>query len=218
MGVDAIIYAVSEIPLSDREVLTLSVDLAEAVGPGFFSLDPQGRYGDEPRHALSRVRRSSYLEELQPPPEPGAEILEVNTLSRFYGEGYERGNFTDISAVCDWLTYRGLTVYYGSDSGGGISLWSARREKLWKHWAVNGGRPYREGFGQSSKEHQRICTFCDRPLTQNGWGAGFAHYTCRSCFRDDRTNDSGKTWIVRRGNEEIDPTKERCPFPSERMR
>lgn len=205
MGIDLLLYTHTSQILSDQEILVLSREIAEAVGPVRFSLSPDGKWGGH--HALYRRvwEEDSYIDRL---PQLGT-ILVANVLHRHYGIGYERGPFPIIAAICEWLQRRVGDVYVGGDCGVGVRLWTDQREELWAHWTEHGGRPYFREWDRDSDEYERVCVFCRTPMNRNGWGPKFALYRCISCGREDKTNDSGATWDVTRNGNVVDPLLEK---------
>lgn len=188
MGVDVEIVCVPREPMDEDSILAASRRLANCIGPEFF-------WVREGEHAL-------YME--------GGE-LHVNTLSRYYGIGYERGDFTKIAAVCDWLESECGEVFYGSDheSRENFRQWSSLRGELLAHWRKHGDVPY---YGDSwmSTRFARKCGLCDVQMTGRGGGGRSAFFVCVYCGRRDRTTDDGKTWTCQRGKEDIDPNEKRA--------
>lgn len=127
MGIDAVILCTPRKVLTTDEILDASRRLVRAVGADFFWF---GLEGD--RHALQLVERGEYDWGVY---ESGAkQVLSVNTLSRYYGPGYERGNFLKIHGVCEWLEVNVGPVYYGGDSYDELSRWTECAEEYIAHW------------------------------------------------------------------------------------
>jgi hypothetical protein len=190
MGVDAMMFVGVKRAMEPREINRLSADMVEAFGDQFNIYRPGNEYRDEPRHALSDVKTSPYYEA----DDIGdcfkrndvAQWLEVNLFGRYYGEGYERGDFPFLYALAKWLDARlpGCVILYGGDSDDRYEPFDAkRREELFAHFAKNGHRPYRGGFGRFTGDTSRpVCEFCaGTPMTNYGGGRGDTFYSCDGC-------------------------------------
>jgi len=71
----------------------------------------------------------------------------VQTLSRYYDEAYERGNWPDIYAVIMLLKHQfpWCTVHYGSDSTDDCPEVTADYlADTWAHWASDDGDAYHD--------------------------------------------------------------------------
>ncbi len=97
-----------------------------------------------------RVEDSNYSYSYLPDNLPhAATVLHVRMNTPYYGPGYERGNWSEIAAVLEFLSHRipNGRVWYGRDDGDWVSeVTRASLDELWKHWAENGGRPYYRKF------------------------------------------------------------------------
>lgn len=197
MGVDAMIYV--ELPqgveYNDDTLRQLSFDICEAVGHRAFWFDK-----DEDKHALRFCGRDD-AEGLE---QTTGQLIDVHTLSRYYGPFYERGPLQDFVMIAEWFERRipGCKVFYGGDSGG-VSLFDkAERDKLLDHWATVGHKPYtgcggdrmaRGGYGTDGIQNP-TCEFCRHPMTRYGYGFGYGMFTCDGCKASLTTRDGGKTW------------------------
>ena len=78
--------------------------------------------------------------------------LEVRTLMRYYGPGYERGHWPDIKAMGDWLANTlgdSAEVRYGGDSADEwdeLTPWPEARAECEAHWQAHANEPYRRAF------------------------------------------------------------------------
>lgn len=133
---------------------------------------------------------------------PGEHMLQVRLFTRYYGEGYERGDLWGILATAAWLDQNipNATVYYGGDSSGVLIEpfgWQ-ERVKLVKHWATVGHEPYNRGFDtdlSGRKIERPICDMCNVPLIRYGWGPdGFGSFSCSGCGLKLVTRDEGVTF------------------------
>lgn len=108
-------------------------------------------------------------------PELGG-VVRVNTLGRFYGPGYERGDFPLLRMLAEALEYifrkHSPEVYYGGDDGRVALFDCPAREKLTQYWLEHGGAPYYRGpTGFNDDPYPPTCLRCQIPMAQNGWGA-----------------------------------------------
>lgn len=179
MGVDAVMSVDPACHLDAPALRRLSYELVAAIGPGPFWLD---RVRD--RHALEFDK---------------AGFIDVNLAGRYYGEGYERGNWPDYGAIMRFFRLRlpGCTIYYGGDSDPDEppAFTEADESRMWQHWATVQGRPYRDGFSSLNDDgiETPSCEFCRVPMVRNGWGGGFASFYCY-CGLALTTRDGGFTW------------------------
>lgn len=132
----------------------------------------------------------------------GFTVLDLDSYSRCYDKGYERGNFIKIYMSLRWVrsNINDAEIYYGGDCSDKeyLSIMTIEdQEDLLKHWAKDGHRPYRSGF--NDKIADRFCPNCkvDIPLTQFMWNGkeGGAFY-CLACDFKEETKDAGKTWAT----------------------
>ena len=204
MGVDAVIRVVVNDPLDAVAMRQVSADLVEAFGERHFWLWRPGEYDAYPdgRHAINAVEPDDGDFGLS-----GAQVLDVNVSSRYYGPGYERGNWPLIDGVCQWLGLRlpAAQVFYGGDSGSELALVTPEfREFMWRHFTAVGHTPYREMF--TYEVGKRCCAFCaDRPMEHYGFGGGglYAAWRCGGCGLDEVTRDGGLTWMLKKDAETL---------------
>ena len=95
---------------------------------------------------------------------PDEQFVKINLMTRYYGEGYERGDLSLIIMVAKWLDYHlpGGAVWYGGDSPEGTNLKSfdeKMRYKLMLHFFDVGHKPY-TGKAYSLYDKQALCDFC----------------------------------------------------------
>lgn len=74
------------------------------------------------------------------------DVIELNTLWRYWGPGYERGPWISIAGVIKTTKMMtGLPVHYGSDIESDIKLMTKERmREYWKHFTGPNGNDYRE--------------------------------------------------------------------------
>lgn len=196
MGIDIGMFAKvkgKENHLTEKQVKHLSYRIADAFGYDWFWIEREGNgeaYG--PRHALTIVKEftqdgdSVYADDEN-------QIIEVGTLNRYYGEGYERGPLPLIVSVAVWLELNipHSEIYYGGDSSVIVSeLFDKKaRSKLFRHFAKHGHLPY-----VSDGNNSMICDFCEEPMTQYGYGQSYEAYVCRGCGYHKETHDKRESW------------------------
>ena len=80
------------------------------------------------------------------------QTIEVKTLWRYYGIGYERGPWPEIKEQGDWLAVRlgeRYEVRYGGDSADEweyLQPWTDARKEIDVHYETHGHEPYRAFF------------------------------------------------------------------------
>ena len=196
MGVNAEMAFAVPSGLSERELCRLSYEAYSAFGASPFWLGyPRNR------HAFTLPAENEWRSVDAP---DGWHVVFVNLNGRYYGPGYERGDWSTYSGIGRWLRHRlpGCIVYYGSDMGDVLSeLTELVDGEMWQHFADNGGRPYREGFHHVFSEDIPTpeCPYCLEPMVCNGGGGGgrAAFYYCY-CGYDRETRDGGSTWTARK--------------------
>jgi hypothetical protein len=210
MGIDAEMFVRVKREVSDNEVRSLRRKLATSFGPERFWIFNNGGSGeaplDEPDWDLGPVKRRHCLERVPSytqdgddiVPEPGETFLRVYIASRFYGDGYERGDLPTILAVARMLRdLTGGAVWYGGDSSGvcAVELTPKAEAELWALFCSDGGQRYYErDFGGGVTRPD--CDFCAAPMTANGGGPdGWAAASCLSCGAVAETHNAGATWF-----------------------
>jgi len=131
MGVDAVVYVQLEETISNEELAMLSSDIVEA----FYSVE----FTTNKEYGWSPLTRDT----------EGRNALQVFWALWFYGPGYERGDWPNISGVLDWLQGRfgeKATVLYGGDCGNipeDLRQWTPEHKaEIWEHFIEHGHRPY----------------------------------------------------------------------------
>lgn len=125
------------------------------------------------------------------------EFLSVNTWQRWYGPGYERGDWPSLSMAIRWLLINvGPDVYYYSD-------YAERRPEntitfsdlaeLDGHWAHVGGLPYRGYLNKSSvrSDEETGSDCCGFPTEARSWGPDGVGYYCPSCGKRNGAYQDG---------------------------
>lgn len=187
MGVDARMTVKVPQRLTEEEVRRLAADLAEAFSRKPFWIQPPGpqAWKAEGQHALA-LRSSGTV---------GC-VLTVNLCGRFYGVGYERGDWPTFAAITHWLRLRlpGATVFYGGDGDERLEEMSLEFETVvWAHFAQHGHRPYTGAFSMPGDPTPPICGFCRVAMHGGSWGPGpIVGFSCPSCGFKSETEDMGK--------------------------
>jgi hypothetical protein len=73
-------------------------------------------------------------------------IVELSTMQRYYGIGYERGPWPSIYGAIRLMqtAFPGCPIYYGSDSGGdGLEVDEEFLDGMWAHFLGPNGDDYR---------------------------------------------------------------------------
>lgn len=200
MGIDARIFVTYKGDATAADLKRWSWEIGAAFGADYFW---RSKHQDYAHHNISRATEISQDHRdasKDVKPVQGESLLEVHVGTRYYGEGYERGNLPFILSVLEWLEakFPGGTVYYGGDSSGVLiePFPKAARDALFKHFAGEHGADYRKGWGAlaASGTLSRHCDLCDHGMGQFGYGAGFAVFRCLGCGKQEETRDGGKTW------------------------
>lgn len=123
------------------------------------------------------------------------QFIEVHLFTRFYGPDYERGDWTLIRSVAEFLevAFPGAQVWYGGDSSGVCAelLDAEARDTMNAHFYGCGHEPYRGYFGRTGPPAE-TCAFCaDRPMNNVGGGQGSTFWQCDGCGLE-RTTEPGK--------------------------
>lgn len=124
----------------------------------------------------------------------GEQFINVNLSGRYWGPGYERGNWPIIKAVAEWLETRipQGEVWYGGDSSG-ICLERfdmTKRAEFSLHWALNGRRPYVTFGGRVGSSV--ACPHCNAPLANCGGGQSYDFLWCDGCDRRASKHKDGR--------------------------
>lgn len=118
------------------------------------------------------------------------QFIKANLYHRYYGEGYERGDWPKLRACIFWLTVRipAGEVWYGGDSSGICAKYADKSflDAMDLHWAVHARRPYVR-YESSFKPFLHgqvpvpICELCEVPMADCGGGGKFTFYWCDGC-------------------------------------
>lgn len=199
MGIDAEMYVSTSKKYSEEELKELRWKLGQTFQPNNFSiyLDYQNEIWSHSLVSVNEIHQDG--PEIYP--NENEHFIQVNLSTRYYGRGYERGDFVLIYSVARWLETNivDAKVFYGGDSSGVLhkSFSHKEREELMSYFLTN-NRDYfssRRSVFDSKKKHPNCPNSgCNYALVQNGGGNTFILYTCHCCGREVWTHDNGKIW------------------------
>lgn len=202
MGVDATIVVRLSGKADAERVRKWAYRMGDAVGADFFWRDRA-----EGQHNLTVVDpvEQDYL--LESIPAGDGDVLRVNTRHRYYGPGYERGDWPRLAGLLGWLNFNlpAAKVYYGGDSGGRLGLADGDfLDEMWAHWAEHGRLPYAYNGPEQERRWNRgvfpawpTCELCHVKMSQYGFGGSYAAFHCAGCGHDLHTRDNGATWTTK---------------------
>ncbi len=134
-------------------------------------------------------------------------LLEVALWGRYYGPGYERGDWMSIISIAEWLeqAIEGAEILYGGDGGEELKPFcAAERAKLKAHAFGRESRDYFENRSSSISRSDKmklpeslLCELCvpeEYVPQQFGFGGNYAMYSCAVCGEKFQTRDGGETW------------------------
>jgi hypothetical protein len=119
-------------------------------------------------------------------PRKGETFVRVRLWTRYYGPGYERGNFRlihDLAEVLETI-FPESEVWYGGDSSGVLAepFHAVARRKMRDHWLKHANAYYRQmgsmmGSGGRGADAPQ-CRKCQVPMSQYGFGGAYAAFSC----------------------------------------
>lgn len=197
--------------LTQEQVNRLSYEIGTAFSDDFFlTMNPQQGVFKETRRALEIMKpvAAEELDDRGLSPEfankvvwtqDGDEIvaaddeqfIKVNLYGRFYGKGYERGDWPRLRACIFWLQTKiaGAEVWYGGDSSGCCAerADAGFLHDLDLHWVMHARRPYvrhDSGFKLGMPKDSivpPVCNLCDVPMAECGGSRDFSFFWCDGC-------------------------------------
>jgi hypothetical protein len=223
MGVDTRILIKVTDPdewLDAASLRSLSTKLTSIIGADHFFLQPE-----KDRHALSFVEEkfrhytTKYPDDFQDddgkplyPPghpvvfwqdgddivaQPNEQFLECHMGTRYYGEGYARGDWKTISFVLKWLLLNipSSEVWYGGDSSGCVleKMTTRRINAITKFFFDSGHETYSRHFNRGPSYK---CQFCQCNVSDTGGGGDISFWYCPGC------DSNWVTYNSTRGNPE----------------
>jgi hypothetical protein len=190
MGIDAEMFVRTKNKRTPQEVRKLAYKLAAAFGHESFWIWRPGEssFNEEGRHCLEIVE--VYEQDGDDiVPEPGEQFIRCYPGTRYFGEGYQRGNIRLLCDIAEWLEGNlGGEVWYGGDSSG-VCAEKFDQEARQKHKRLffESGKTWLLGFSNALGDTPRpTCDFCTVPMTQTtfaGRGNPKANnvFTCLGC-------------------------------------
>lgn len=197
MGVDAEMFVRTRQNYTGEQVRKMAHNLAEAFGHKRFMISRPGEWDFYPngKHCLELVDEYEQDGPSEFPAE-GEQLIQVNLYTRYYGRGYERGDWPFIYSVARWLEARipDAKVWYGGDSSGVLAypLDDATKDELWTLFCGVGHEPYTHFFGRQAKRPN--CDFCGAPMVEYYWGRPTVGFSCHGCGHRLFTDDGGGTF------------------------
>lgn len=225
MGIDAEMLVRNRGPkLDDTALRRVAANMCARLGHEKFFIARTAKYGFDAHHALDlcdtvaqvRAEYAKYGDDVSKfaqaaddaqvwtqdgPPvisEPGEQFIRVRLWSRYYGEGYERGDWPTIRAAAEFLeqAIEGAEIWYGGDSSGVCiePFGATRRAELNRHFLTHGHDPYRGSFGSifAGRQPPQVCDFCGgRPMHNTGGGGDMTFWSCDGCGEQRITHAGG---------------------------
>lgn len=201
MGIDARILVRVKGSPSDENLKRWSWYICEAFGANKFWRTPVARSGDYdhkiPDGKIYRQDGPAIIAEA------GETLLEVSVSTRYYGEGYTRGDIITICAVAEWIEQNvpNCEVWYGGDSSGVCAepFPDDVRRQHRKLLYSQEGSDYYKGRGPLATNDIPPFAACERCIPERkpnryGFGTDYAAYECPGCGKREQTRDGGKTW------------------------
>lgn len=122
------------------------------------------------------------------------QFIKANLYHRYYGKGYERGDWPKLRACIFWLSTRisDCEVWYGGDSSGFCAEHAngAFLAAMDNHWVFNARRPYvryespyKGMFGAMPKDGivPPVCELCEVPMAEMGGSRDYSFFWCDGC-------------------------------------
>lgn len=198
MGVDAEILIKITKPeswLTEEQIRRASSRLTSVLGATKFFLRPE-----EDRHALylyeKRYRDDSIVMQ------PNEQFIGVNLWSRYYGEGYARGDWKTLCFAMLWMisNLKDSEVWYGGDSSGICAerMTPSRLMEITEFYLTSGNSTY---WMNSSTE--MLCEFCQCGVVNSGDWQGHHFFHCDGC--DSKWLVKDGTLITKHTNEDDGP-------------
>jgi len=197
MGIDAVIYAKLNRPATEDEIRDWSFRIGAAFGHDrFFIQQPRikGYNNAEPHGAITL--REIYHEDVD---DYNADPFQVNVgvFSRYYGPGYERGDWAFLRMVILWMKANmpeGSVIYYGGDSDDGCEEVNERLIAEIDECFFKTGRQNYHMNRHVEGEDVHGCPLCKVAMPQYGFGGGYQSFQCLGCGYKLSTKDNGLTW------------------------
>ena len=183
MGIDAEMFVRHTGLMTEQEVRRLAREMCARFDAERFMIRKEDCSYDKAHHALS-ILVPTVWEQDGPDivGEPGEQFIRVHLYTRYYGIGYERGDWILIRSVAEFLelSIPHSQIWYGGDSSGVLAnhLDQQAREVLNRHWLSVGHEPYRSAWGEKGPP----CEFCGgAPFHHAGGGGNKTFFVCDGC-------------------------------------
>lgn len=181
MGVDVHLAARTKKKRSDDELLELNYRFKEANRGFGYEINP--------------ITLADYSDHYP----NGDFIYQVATLSRYYGEGYERGMWPEINGAIEWMrqNFPEAEILYGGDHGfiEETPIFTEEDQKeTTAMWCKSGGLGYR-GEEPKTPSFRRECPFHKKTMAQYMWSGNNGAINCLACGYAEETKDGGTTWL-----------------------
>lgn len=150
-------------------------------------------YGAEPEH----IGRTVWTQDGDPIiAEPDEQFIKANLYGRFYGKGYERGDWPKLRACIFWLSVKipQGEVWYGGDSSGCCAEHAGKAflADLDLHWVMNARRSY---VRHTLPPHLKallppmpkdgitppVCQLCEVSMAEQGGSREYSFFWCDGC-------------------------------------
>lgn len=222
MGIDAEMFAIIKGKakwLAPADVLKASYELASTLGHGNFLINSKLEKplfkGDTRHHALSIVQphvdkdyerddlrgKVVWFQDGDPKvAAPDEQFIRVHLWQRYYGPGYERGNWPVIRSTAEWLEVNLPVheIWYGGDSSGVVAepFGEAARRAFNHHYLTNGHRPYVHHDNPfKARERKPVCPTCEAVMADTGGGGGQSFWSCDGCGQHAVTGHGKILWL-----------------------
>lgn len=198
--------------LTEDQVARLAYSISEAIGhESFFTTNERralhivgphmDEYEDDPGHKGKVVYHQDGPTIVADDDE---QFIRVNLWGRYYGRGYERGNWPELCMIMQWLERRipGSEVWYGGDSSGVcLEHFDAdKRREVTNHWIDHGREPYTrhstdglliKARGWAGTESP-ICPVDKVPMIATGGSRDYDFWCCNGCGSKATAHKDGR--------------------------
>ena len=184
MGIDAEIHFTTHKPLTREELANLCYRLHDCFPDETSVVRCDGRnVGPIKRHCIAASEWSEECDEGRHSTPADPCRYEVSLGGRYYGDGYERGDWPVLCAIMDWLVRQPCVsdVFYGSDCGNFFERFADVRDSISAIFATVGHLPYLIG----KKGDSPSCPDCGQKMWNSGWRNHRTMYSCSGCGYTD---------------------------------
>lgn len=166
MGIDAVMVAKVPHKADDVAVRRWSHVLCDCLGHRNFLVDYE-----RGRHAIEIVEGGRFFDSDQEiHPDPGGSVLNIRVLSRYYGEGYQRGDamlIINTARIVEMLVPN-VEIWYGGDSGDveAIRFDEEARSDLFSYFVSAGYHDRVRPNFNDPNAFACVCSMCHMPMYQ----------------------------------------------------